>query len=314
MKKRNVKEESKPIERTAQRVLYDERNIQEAITFYTGLKIPFSLTVSNFTVQIDSELEQIAYVKYPRSRKFFSAYQKLVKSINGMPIYTNEKYLKYHNTGFIYEKFYADKIYQIDIKSCYASILRNSKLISTETFQYLSTLPKAERLSSVGAMASRKTRFTFNAEGTIEKYEKIKSTMSDFFFYCVQETFKIMSEAALLLGKDYLFTWVDAIYFTGEHNKDRVYNFFTNQHNLDASFSELTEFEVELIEDCFKLQYRKDGVPTYMYVPTPQQSSKVELENYLKTYKKKKHEQSNEPNSTTEHSKAASRISRRSGY
>jgi hypothetical protein len=123
-----------------------------------------------------------------------------------------------------------------------------------------------------------------------------------------------MSEAALLLGKDYLFTWVDAIYFTGEHNKDRVYNFFTNQHNLDASFSELTEFEVELIEDCFKLQYRKDGVPTYMYVPTPQQSSKVELENYLKTYKKKKHEQSNEPNSTTEHSKAASRISRRSGY
>jgi len=300
VKKRNVKEESRHIEKGVQRVLYSEENIQNTIDFYTGLKIPFSITVSNFTVQVDSELEHIAYIKFPRSKKFFGAYRKLVNSINGMPIYTNEKYLKYHNTGFIYDKFYADKIYQIDIKSCYASILRNSKLISPETYEYLATLPKAERLSSIGAMASRKTRFIFNETGRIEKYEKIKSTMSDFFFYCVQETFKIMTEAAVILGKDYLFTWVDAIYFTGETNKRKVYDYFINEHKLDASFSILEEFEVELVQDCYKLQYKKDGVKTFMYVPTPQQEGRIRLENYLDTYKIKKHGKSSKLKSTTE--------------
>jgi len=299
MKKRKVRDENKPIEKGVDRVLYSEENIQKAVNFYTGLKIPFTITVSNFTVQIDSDIEHIAYVKFPRSKKFFSAYRKLVSSINGMPIYTNEKYLKYHNTGFIYDKFYADKIYQIDIRSCYASILRNSKLITPETFEYLAELPKAERLSSIGAMASRKTRFNFNADGHIEKYEKLSSTMSDFFFYCVQETYKIMQEAEHILGKDYIFTWVDAIYFTGETNKYRLYDYFTKEHNLDSSFSILEEFEVELVQDCYKLQYIKDGVRTFMYVPTPQQSERVALENYLDTYKLKKHGKNNHAESTT---------------
>ncbi len=148
-------------------------------------------------------------------------------------------------------------------------------------------------------MASRKTRFVFNETGSVEKYERLSSTMSDFFFYCVQETYKIMTEAAIILGKDFLFTWVDAIYFTGETNKRKVYDYFIKEHNLDASFSVLEEFEVELVRDCYKLQYIKDGVKTYMYVPTPQQSGRIELENYLDTYKIKKHGSNNNPESTT---------------
>ncbi len=263
--------------------LLNEKNVNELINFYKGIGMPFKLRVSNFTIFFESEFECIHYIKFPRGKRFFAAYQKIKSNLNGMPIYINDNYIRYYNTGFIHDNFYADKIFQVDINSCYASILQNNGLITKETYQYLNTLPKDERLSSVGMMASKKNIFEFDNKGKIIKHEVQKSLYSDYFFYCVQETFKIMQECKNLLGNDYLFSWVDAIYFTNENNKDIVMNFFRDKFKLNSSFHELIEFEVEMREQFYRLRYKKENIEHYMNIPLPENIEIKGLLNHLLT-------------------------------
>lgn len=247
------------------------------------MQIPFEIKISNFTISFKSEMETIDFIKFPRSRKFFSACQKIKSDINGMPVYINESFIKYYNTGFIYDKLYADRIFQVDIKSCYASILRNNKLISEDTFKYLSELPKEERLSSVGMMASRKNVFKYGDNGKMLSYDIVKSDYSDYFFYCVQETFKIMNDCKEKLGDAYLFSWVDAIYFTDESKMNMIVDHLKEKHNLESTCKILEQFEVEQRKDFYRMRYTSKGKRTFMNIPMSESVEKQNLLTHLLT-------------------------------
>jgi len=52
-----------------------------------------------------------------------------------------------------------DVIFNIDIKSAYATILKNDGLITQKTFDFINRLPKQERLTAVGMLAGKKNIF-----------------------------------------------------------------------------------------------------------------------------------------------------------
>lgn len=218
----------------------------------------------------------------------FSAYNKIKSDLKELPIPVESKFIKYYQTNFNSNNLYADKIYQIDIKSCYASILRNAELISLDTFDYIGQLSKENRLAAIGMLASKKNIFDFDETGEPISHSIVQSEYSDYFFYCVQETFKIMNDCKEVLGDAFLFIWVDAIYFNGNVNKAReVMSYFKDSHNLDSSVNELYEFEVELRKDYYRLRYVKNNERYFMDVPTPEQSEKRELLDYLLSIKHK---------------------------
>lgn len=270
------------------KIKLNEKNIKQAINYHLIFNIPFKIYVSNYTTKLESEIQKLHFIKKAQSRKMFTIYQKIKSELKQLPEQINIKNIKYYQTNFNYSDLYADKIYQIDIKSCYPNILLNKGLISNETFNLMSKLNKQDRLSSIGMLASKKNIFSYNQFGEWE-HEVIQSEYSDYFFYCVQETYKIMDSCKNILDGEFLFSWVDAIYFTGGNfYADKIIRYLKEIHNLESSYNILREFEVELKANYYKLRYKKDGIATYMNIPLPSQKEKENLLNYLLTKKRKK--------------------------
>jgi len=96
-----------------------------------------------------------------------------------------------------------------------------------------------------------------------------------------------MDECKRMLGDDFLFIWVDAIYIKGDTDRAKeVVKYFKDEHNLESSINRLEEFEVELRKNYYRVRYIKDNEKTFMDVPTPEQSEKTDLMNYLLTIKR----------------------------
>jgi hypothetical protein len=221
----------------------------------------------------------------------FAAYNKIKSELKTLPVSVDIKYIKYYQTNFNQTYIYADEIYQIDIKSCYASILCNNNLITKETYEYISQLSKENRLAAIGMLAAKKNIFEFDESGNVANHIVIQSELSDYFFYCVQETYRIMNECKQILGEHFLFIWVDAIYFSGNEDKAKeVIDYFKNEYNLESSMNTLVEFEVEQRKDYYRVRYTKDGTRSFMDIPTPEQSEKRELLEFLLNIKLNKNE------------------------
>jgi hypothetical protein len=217
----------------------------------------------------------------------FAAYSKIKSGLQPLPKNVDVKYIKYYQTNFRYTNIYADHIYQIDIKSCYSNILFNNGLISIATNEYITEMSKENRLAAIGMLASKKNVFEFDDNGKCINHSIDKSKLSDYFFFCVQETYLIMDECKRILGDDFLFIWVDAIYINGNMEKaNEVVKYFKEQHNLESSINRLEEFEVELRKDFYRVRYIKDNEKTFMDIPTPEQSEKTELMNFLLNIKR----------------------------
>ena len=255
------------------------------IAFHIKMKIPFTVQVSNYTIKFESSVDKVYFVKVERGKRAFIAFQKINRELKTIPYKVDDDFVKYYQTGFLYDMFYADKIYQIDIKSCYANILHNKNLITDETYNFICSLPKDERLACVGMVAARKNIFEFDNNGKCSKHTVDINENTDYFFYCVQETYKIMDEIKKQLGSDFLFSWVDAAYITNTKNVQRVLDYMKDAHGLHATVKELHEFEVKKHKNHFIITYIKDGEPSYINMPIPETQEQRQLINYLLTTK-----------------------------
>lgn len=225
-------------------------------------------SVTNYTTHFESELRNILFQKEHRSISMFAAYSKIKRDIEGKNLpHVDPDKLKYYMSGFRGDQIYSDKIYNIDLKSAYATILFNKGILTKRTYNYLAKLPKMERLVSVGMLASRKNTFHFNNKGQIISETEIISPYANFFFSAVKETYDVMQKCKLILGNSFLFSWVDGIYFSDRHHKTTIMNMLKAM-NLKASFSVLHEFEIEMNHEYHRLSYMKEGHKKYFVIPT----------------------------------------------
>jgi len=170
------------------KVKLNEKNIKDLIDFHKNFKLPFTISISNYTSLFNSDLYNLHFLKKSHSKQMFAAYSKIKSGLQPLPKSVDIKYIKYYQTNFKYEQIYSDYIYQIDIKSCYPNILFNNGLISVATNEYMAEMSKENRLAAIGMLASKKNVFTFDDTGKVASHSVVKSELSDYFFFCVQET------------------------------------------------------------------------------------------------------------------------------
>lgn len=239
--------------------------VEKYIELHKTLNIPFKLTLSNYTTRIVSNAYDLHFMKTEQTNQTFAAFAKVKKDCLKMPLPVIQKdKLKYFTHKFKTGDFYADTIFNFDLKSAYANILFKDGYITEETFLYINKLPKLKRLAAVGMLAGKKNIYEIGASGEVLSEEKIISPTSNYFFYCVQRMAEIIKGAADLLGNGFLFSWVDGIYFiqnpdTAKEDSKIIIEEYFNKIKVPVTFEVLTEFEIKEKQHHFKTTYKKEG-------------------------------------------------------
>lgn len=261
------------------------------VDFLKNSGFPYSLKISNYTVEIMSELFTVQFLQSMRGKQCFAAYSKVKSDVkNFKPPRINRAELKYFEHDFNKGDFAEPYVINIDIKSAYATMLFNNGYISKETYNYLCKIDKLDRLASVGMLASKKYCFDYDRDNSLVNYEKIVSELENFFYYCVIETAKIMADLKKIAHNVYLFTWVDGIYFKPDENVLFEIEDYMRDVNLKWTTSILEQFKVvnkgKKIQCTFwKPGETKDGFDMMemkrFYVPARANMLAEDLVNYL---------------------------------
>jgi len=280
------------IKKPALKLHLDEKNVKMFIDLLKKQKAPFSMVISNYTTKIISQNHNVTFVKSMQSNRVFAAAAFLKKDLHGKPIpEIDMKKNCYYDTQFQGQSFYSDLAFNIDIKHAYANILHNDGLITKKTFDYLSALPKKDRLAAVGMLASRKVTFDHGKDGKIYNFREEVNPLSNFFFYCVQKTENIIHDIkSKILRESFLFSWVDGLYYLNDNTayKNITQEYLADEYKLQSTFKELTEFEVKIKNNSYRISFNEQGLKKTFNIPFPEMKLKKEICDYLltKNYKK----------------------------
>jgi hypothetical protein len=223
----------------------------------------------------------------------FAAYAKIKKDVKAkLPPKISKEELSYFEHDFKQSSFIKE-VYNIDLKSAYATILFNEGYLSKDTFSYLARLPKHDRLASVGMLAAKKKIFTFNKLGSIYEFEEKISDLEQFFYYAVRRTFEIMQDLKKILSSDYLFTWVDGIYFLPNMEKLVKCENYLRYIKFPYSEEVLTNWKVHMVSGAVRLNFYKDGRPKSFSLPAKQNTFASIIADSLITLNNNKNEKSN---------------------
>jgi hypothetical protein len=272
-------------------------NAQEIIDFLTTGKFVFELSSSNYTTKIKSELVNRTFVLTMQSKRTFAAFAKLKADLKNFEVPN----IAPESVRYFHHDFKKDAnhntVINIDLKSAYARIFFNDKMISPETFKYFNSCKKQERLASVGMLASRKKIFQFKNGKPISYVEQV-SPLSGFFFYCVKRTQEIMQELKAICGQHYLFTWVDGIYFIPDEGVLQKCVEYLQSVNFLFSCDTLEDFKVKILRNKTYLTFKKEGKLKRFNLPSSSSNfKKIIMEAIISLNKQKQNEKSKIKNS-----------------
>lgn len=248
-------------------------------------KVPYTITLTNYTQKIESEFLTYKTMKDEKSKKFFAAAFKVKSDCEKKPMPTLIKENCQFSNFNIKDEFFLDEIYGIDITNCYASVLFNAGFISWQTLGYITSLSKLDRLGAIGMLASNKKVFHFDKNNKLTEYEDIISSTENYFYFAVNETFKIMDQAKEIMIENsmlsnYLFTWVDCIYFREKESIEKITNYF-DSINLKYKVKNYTQFLVKRKKRNFHLSFYEDEKMKTFFIPLPENRIKKQLENII---------------------------------
>jgi len=186
----------------------------------------------------------------------------VLKSENAQEI-MNAKYLK-TNFGVSNNKnsFKAEQVLNIDISSAYATCLFNNQLITEKTYKIIRSLPKTERLPCVGMLATSHTKFSYS-NGECYNVDVYRSPTAPVFFYLIDEINYIMQQVQFLLGVDFIFYWVDGVFFDFNTPIEKVQAVeqFLSDSGYDYKYEDVQEFKIDVDDRKLMLKMVKNGIP-----------------------------------------------------
>lgn len=270
-----------------------KQNFQDIEKLISAARIPYRVILTNYTARIESDFLQHKDIGEDRGKRFFAAAAKVKSDVKKVPV----PEVDIHKVNFfrsnIHGEMYAENIYGVDIKSAYATALLNSGMITKETFEYISKIPKQDRLGAIGMLASNKKIFDIDANGEIINAEEQTSETAPFFYYackCVEDIMNTLRECIPL--KDFYFTWVDCIYLRTEKSARICEQILSqNGYNFNPSFyssmlvqKKKKHYKITLIEP----QENEEKVKVFT-LPLPEEKTKKDLENFILSKQTKKY-------------------------
>ena len=247
--------------------------------------LPYSITQSNYTLAINNEYAPIYFMQNVMSNKAFIAANMIKADIKNKGLEPPDieqdslQYYKFSLPGLL-KKNKKNVIYNIDIKSAYANVLRNNLIITPATFGYLAQLDKQDRLASVGMLASNKNHFFYEA-GELVAIQNERNPLANFFFFCIREIQTIMDKIKFMLGNDFLFYWVDGVYFNNIKNRGIIEEYLRGL-DYKNSFETLTDFTTIENKRNHTIYFKKEnGTPKIFRVGKTDLSVNKEIINIL---------------------------------
>lgn len=197
---------------------------------------------------------------------FFALVEELKKEIDNSNIYVDEipkesiiyfdvqDFDKRCNSYFEY-----DKVYNVDITACYLTILFTEGFISETFFNKCMKIKKEYRLKLVGSLATVKTIFDIE-KGEIKSITQEKEDRyRNIFFYICFCAGELMTEIKKYLRNDFLFFWVDGIYFINQSPEFVVYMLKTQK--MESKLEILSNFVFEKKDFNYKISFfKKDEI------------------------------------------------------
>jgi hypothetical protein len=251
------------------KTLFVEDNYKNYLELCASSGLPYRIIESNYTLSIESDFCNVTFMQNVMNKKAFIAGAKIKRDIKNTglePPEFDEGEMTYFNFAPIPELINCPKtIYNIDIKSAYANVLNNHSLILPETFNYMKTLIKKDRLACVGMLASSKDIYECLGNEELEYHNEIKDT-KNWFYFCVNIINKIMEKIKKAI-KSFLFYWVDGLFFHDKKEADLIMNIL-DELGYNYSFEVCTEFVYSDEGKQQKLKYYKsDGTLKVLTLP-----------------------------------------------
>lgn len=172
----------------------------------------------------------------------------------------------------------------IDISSAYPSVLAMTGAINKANERRLFDLPKKDRLVSMGTLAYEPLCINFDGERITDYYVR-KNIYRPVFFYCVKIISDLMHEIKeKILKEDFIFYWVDGIYFNNNPKKEAQIKDFLNKKGFKYSRDHLTDLKSEFKGDGYQFNYKKENKEKTVFIPafSSAQSTrkKIAISNY----------------------------------
>lgn len=195
------------------------------------------------------------------------------KSIEVGELNENVTYFDFSNTvkdieldsGTMYS---LDKVCEVDITKAYYYTAHKLGYISTEFFNMCLDLPKPKRLRLIGSIATKKKIEVWEGGQMVEYFSKTDEKLRQCWFNIIRYTDNVMKEVKNKLDDDFIFYWVDGIYF-----KDRGYNVqiaksIFEKFDFSVTYEKLQKIEAVNIEGVLHLEVTKDnGVKKPFAIP-----------------------------------------------
>lgn len=241
-------------------------NVQFNIDILNKLGVDFEVQHGTYTTTIITEEGKARYMMNEYNNRVFRCASMIksdvLKSENAKEIMAS-KYLK-SNFALSDNKnsYKAKQVLNIDISSAYATCLVRNGLITEKTYRIIKGLPKTERLPCVGMLATSHTKFSYS-NGECYNVDVFRSPTAPVFFYLIDEINYIMQQIQFLLGEDFIFYWVDGVFFnynTPPEKVQAIENFLT-ESGYDYKYENVQDFKIEVDEKKLMLKMVKNGDP-----------------------------------------------------
>ena len=260
-------------------------NLQNHIDFLKKTNSNFILENSTYTARITTDSTIINFNTKNLSIKCFCASQMINSDIKKSDIQKPNISildLEYFEQNLRSELI--SKVVNFDLTKAYPTLLFADKFISEKTFKYLCEINKTERLAAIGMLA-RKKNITIFENGKPVKTEINRKETSEYFFYLVDKTNKIISEIRNKCKLRFLFSWVDGIYFEYSNENDlfaatKIVYEICEKYKLKFTTEILTEYVSHFHNNFYQVYFNKGEKIKRFSIP----SNEIRT-NYL-TYKK----------------------------
>lgn len=235
------------------------QNIQFNIDMLNKLQVPFEVQHGTYTTTIITKFGKSQYFLNHYNHRVFRCANRIKKDVLGSPYAQAILDSKFFKTNFgvsdIKKSYFAENVLNIDISSAYATCLFNKGLITGETFDILKTIPKAERLPCVGMLATSYSKFHYD-QGKCVNVDMFRSPTANVFFYLIDEINYIMKNIQHMLGKKFIFYWVDGIFFDASVDPGIVKNIEEYLNNLGYKYKYEDVQNFKMVADDRKLSLR----------------------------------------------------------
>jgi hypothetical protein len=266
-------------------------NLQNNLQLLKDFEQDFIFENSTYTAKIITANTEINFITNEMDLSAFIANSKIKKDIANSGIkkpIISPLELDYFEQSLRGE--HLNYVLNFDLTKAYPTILLNSGFITNETFEYLCSIGKKERLAAIGMLARKKNIVEYkNGKPVVGSLKIDRKDTSEYFYHCIKTTNEIIIEIKNAVKNRFLFTWVDGIYFEMDTNENlniaiNTVQKICDKHKMKFTFEILTDYVCDFQNGLFTMYFNKGENVKRFCIPSEELN--LNYKSYLKANSK----------------------------